>query len=278
MSAAARVRIARDGAERAIDVAAGACTIGRAPGQVLRIVEEAVAPAHAVLHLGATWEVAAVGGAVIVEGVPLGRGGRAPLPRGGRVVIAGWTLIVEEPPAGAEPAGPLRTASLARELVRDLIGGADDGAAPSLVVDAGPSRGQQIVLPPPPSRRVLGRGEDADVVIVDPDLSRHHLAIERDGEGVRAIDLGSKNGSRIGDEAIPAEPPGRRLRAGETIACGATRLRLVDPAEEFLVALEGPTAATVPAAPAVSRPSLVPVAIAATIAAAAIVALILLLV
>lgn len=254
-AAAARVRIVRDGAEQVIDVGPGACTIGRV-----------------VLHLGATWQVEARGGEVTVDGVPVAAGGRAALRRGGQIVVGGWTLIVEEPPPGAEAAGPIRTASVARELVRDLLGGEDAGGGPSLTVEAGPSAGQQIPLPPPPSRRVLGRGEDADIVVLDSDLSRHHVAFDRDHDGVRVADLGSKNGTRVGDE--PVSTP-RLLRAGDTIVCGATRLLFHDPAEEYLRAL-APTPTPSPAP--TPTPSLLPVLLASAIAAAAIIALLLLLV
>ncbi len=288
-----RIRIRKAGAERAIDVAAGELTIGRAAGQGLRLVEDDVAPAHAALHLGARWEVEARGGVVVVGDVTLRAGERAALASGAAFVIAGWTIVAEDAPAGAEAAGTARTASLARDLVRDLLGGEDEGGGPRLEVIAGPARGQVIALPPPPSRVVIGRGEDADVVVLDPDLSRRHVAFDRAWDGIRAVDLGSKNGTRV---------PRELLRDGDEIACGATVLRLGDPAEEYLRALddrlggqvaapstpahaidrgadtplERPRGAATPPAPP-PRANLTPVIVAAAIAVAAVVALILLL-
>jgi hypothetical protein len=265
MTAIARLRIARDGAEQVLDVAAGPFAI----------------PPHVVLHLGATWEVEART-AIEVDGAAVPAGARVPLRRGSRVAVAGWTIVVEDPPPGAPAAGPLRTASVARELVRDLLGADGADAAPGLTIEAGPSAGQHIPLPPPPSRRVLGRGEDADIVVLDPDLSRHHVAFERDHEGVRVVDLGSKNGTRRNGEPVSSD----LLRAGDTITCGATRLVFHDPAEEHLRALDDrpapipppPPPPPSPPPPPPPKPPLLPVLVAATIAALAIVALILLLV
>jgi hypothetical protein len=260
VTAVARLRIRRDGAERVLDVAAGPFAIAD----------------HAVLHLGAAWEVEARGAAVDVDGVAIAPGARAPLPRGARIAVAGWIVVVEQPPPGTRAAGPLRTASVARDLVRDLLSDEADASAPSLTIEAGPSAGQHIPLPPPPSRRVLGRGEDADVVVLDVDLSRHHVAFERDHDGVRVVDLGSKNGTRVGGEPVPAE--GRQLRAGDTIACGATRLVFHDPADEYLAALDPPP--PIPSPPPIPPPppSPIPMLLAAAIAILAVVALILLLV
>jgi len=303
-----RLRIRRDGAERAIDLAAGEVTIGRAAGQALRLVEDGVAPAHAALHLGARWELEARGGEVELGGARLTPGERAPLPRGAAFVIAGWTLVADDAPMGASPAGAARTASLARELVRELLGGEDHGGGPRLEVIGGPATGQGIPLPMPPSRVVIGRGEDADVIVLDPDLSRRHAAFDRAWDGVRVVDLGSKNGTRVGRELAPTAEPGVLLDDGDEIAAGATVLRLRDPAEEYLRALDdrlgdgaaGPPRALTPPAraidrgaetplerprpgvaappPVVARPGLTPVLLAALIAAAAVVALILLLV
>jgi hypothetical protein len=294
VTAAARIRILRDGAERAIDVAAGAVTIGRAAGQLLRLVEDGIAAEHAVVHLGPRWEVEARGGAVDVDGEAVPSGQRCPLARGGRITLAGWLLVVDDPPAGATAAGAVRTASLARELVRALLGGDRDGGGPRLVIEAGPAAGQIVPIGPPPARIAFGRGDEADIVLLDPDLSRRHCAFDRDDDGIRVVDLGSKNGTRVGDREAPRAPPGLALGDGDVVAIGATVIRLDDPAERYLCQLDGPApvpdetpVAAPPATPPAEAarpaadapsPSLVPVIVAAAIAVGAVVALIWLLV
>ena len=50
------------------------------------------------------------------------------------------------------------------------------------------------------ARTVIGRGSDADVVIDDTGVSRHHLEILWDGNRAEARDLGSTNGSKLDGE------------------------------------------------------------------------------
>ncbi|MCD6031050.1 MAG: domain containing protein [Thermomicrobiales bacterium] len=43
----------------------------------------------------------------------------------------------------------------------------------------------------------VGRAEDNDLVLADPEVSRHHARLEPDGQSWRAVDLGSTNGTWI---------------------------------------------------------------------------------
>jgi DNA-binding NtrC family response regulator len=85
-----------------------------------------------------------------------------------------------------------------------------DGAAPRLL--------------PPAGQVLIGRDEDADIRIVDPQASRHHARISV-GEGIEVEDLGSRNGTRVRDQPLEA---GRRvaLQPGDAIAIGETVLIL----------------------------------------------------
>ena len=56
----------------------------------------------------------------------------------------------------------------------------------------------------------VGRADDNDLMLTDPEVSRYHARLEPDGKGWRAIDLGSTNGTWVN---------GVRLNAG-TIAVG----------------------------------------------------------
>jgi hypothetical protein len=139
-----------------------------------------------------------------------------------------------------------RTESLAREIVRDLMGGAGDGEdslAPELEVETGPAAGQRFTLGQLDTRVVVGRGEGATWVLLDPDLSRSHAAVERRSDGVRLYDLGSKNGTRVEDKPVSVGPPGELLEDGAEIGLGDTRLRFTDPAAAMLAELERTIAA-----------------------------------
>jgi len=67
----------------------------------------------------------------------------------------------------------------------------------------------------------LGRTNDADVQILEPDVSRSHAQIEFGIDTVRIEDLGSKNGTRVNDQGIVGR---HELRSGDVIAIGVTTM------------------------------------------------------
>jgi predicted Zn finger-like uncharacterized protein len=69
----------------------------------------------------------------------------------------------------------------------------------SLAVIAGPDSGKIFLIEKP--RVVIGR-QGADINVEDPEISRAHAAIEVAGERVTLVDLGSTNGTYIGDEQV----------------------------------------------------------------------------
>jgi hypothetical protein len=67
----------------------------------------------------------------------------------------------------------------------------------------------------------IGRMSDCTVPLADPNVSRHHAEIRRDGDRVYLIDLGSTNGTRV--NGVPVHQ--RQLADGDVIAVGITVLR-----------------------------------------------------
>ncbi len=105
-----------------------------------------------------------------------------------------------------------------------------------LIVDAGPDRGLEIVVPPGGLR--VGRSSNNDVVLKDPVMSRFHCRFYiKPGDGLWAEDLGSANQTLVNDQPIRET----RLRPGDHIALGDTRLRVLrgeaDPAPPGTAAL-----------------------------------------
>jgi hypothetical protein len=143
--------------------------------------------------------------------------------------IGDYRVRVAPAPAGAVAAPPQRTESLARELLRGLLG---DGGAPTLVVERGPIAGASRALAPPESTLVIGRGDEAGWVIDDGDLSRAHSEIRRGWDGTRVVDLGSKNGTTVDGARVGAG--GAELHDGAVIALGNVALVFRDPAERHL--------------------------------------------
>lgn len=113
------------------------------------------------------------------------------------------------------------TESLARRLMRDLLGPPAAGG-PELVVEEGPVAGQKLAL----VRSVLiGRGDEAGWVLLDPDLSRVHAHVEVRADGVWLRDAGSKNGTRLDGAPVTTDEAGVRLRDGARVKLGKTTLR-----------------------------------------------------
>jgi pSer/pThr/pTyr-binding forkhead associated (FHA) protein len=90
---------------------------------------------------------------------------------------------------------------------------------PSLLVIAGPLEGEQIDVD---RTLVVGR-HDVDVVIDDPELSRRHLEIRPDGDGLIIEDLSSTNGTFV--DRQPIESP-TRVAHGDRFTLGATVLEV----------------------------------------------------
>lgn len=155
--------------------------------------------------------------------------------------LGAFTVRVAPAPPGAIAAPPQRTQSLARELMRNLLVG---DSSPTLEIERGPSAGTKRALAPPDSTLTIGRGDDAMWVILDRDLSKLHAEIRRGWDGVRVVDLGSKNGTRVDGVGVREA----ELRDGATLELGNVVLRYRDPAERHLAA-ELPS---VPAAPVAS--------------------------
>lgn len=57
-------------------------------------------------------------------------------------------------------------------------------------------------------KTVIGRGSEADLILVEKGISRKHLLIEVEKDKIFLTDLGSANGTTIGDEKLD---PNKRL-------------------------------------------------------------------
>ncbi len=104
-------------------------------------------------------------------------------------------------------------------------------AAPRSNVPAAPSRepsrlqpvldiaGQRYSLNAPSV--ILGRSSEADILVEDTGVSRKHLEIRTEGGFVRAVDLGSTNGSYVNGHKLDGST---ELVDGSTITMGRTKI------------------------------------------------------
>jgi predicted Zn finger-like uncharacterized protein len=90
----------------------------------------------------------------------------------------------------------------------------------SLAVIAGPDAGRIYAIEKP--RVVIGR-EDVDLALEDPEISRHHAAIEVAGDRITVVDLGSANGTLVGEEAVEDAP----LENQSEFTIGSSTLMLI---------------------------------------------------
>ncbi len=100
-----------------------------------------------------------------------------------------------------------------------------------LVMQEGPKSGQAFDLVS--GTMVIGRDALADIIIVDPEVSRQHVEIVETDSGHRLKDLDSTNGTfvngrRLTDEAVDLEP-GQEIRLG-----GSVVLRYQEATEAFM--------------------------------------------
>ena len=241
MTAHLKVTLAiHGGTPRPIELG-GSALVGSGRAADVRIADPALVPVHLrLLRDGEGVVVIALAPGVSLDGEELQVDELRPC--AGRTLAVGPARLVAAPWDGDAETGRDRTESLARELLRDLLGGESaerPELAPELVVEEGPVAGQRFALPAPEARIVIGRGNTSSWVLLDPDLSRNHAVIERRFDGVRVLDLGSKNGTHVDGKPAPREGVGLLLVDGARIALGDTIVRYRDPAAAMLAELEG---------------------------------------
>lgn len=195
----------------AVDIADSAFVIGSAPHARIRLPAASVEPEHVRIEAG-RWHSA-------------GRSGD--IGDGATLELGNYRVRITPAPPGAAPAPPQRTESLAREILRSLLG---DGAQPTLELTTGPGAPATRTLAPPESSLVIGRGDKAGWIILDEDLSRAHAEIRRGWDGTRIIDLGSKNGTRVDGTRVSEAP----LHDGARIELADVAFVFRDPADRRL--------------------------------------------
>ena len=70
------------------------------------------------------------------------------------------------------------------------------------------------------SRVVIGRSQDCDLTLDDPNVSRRHAELRREGGGWMVADLGSTNGVKVNGRRVSEQP----LSPGDEIVLGLERM------------------------------------------------------
>lgn len=213
--------------------------LGRAVGADVRLPHATVSEQHAIVRLEADGYVLVDGestNGTRVNGDKVVPGRKKKLQDGDRIDIGVYTIVFEGAKPSVETITAERTAELARRLFRASQRGSQIGGA-RLVLLGGPNIGKSVgtstAIPEAPHKIVIGRAETCQLVLNDPDVSREHAEAVRDLDGITIKNLGSKNGVVVQGNVVQQ----RRLRDGDEIMLGKTRLLFEEPADQMLLAL-----------------------------------------
>ncbi len=91
------------------------------------------------------------------------------------------------------------------------------------VVMRGPLSGSRFLLDS--DTTTIGRHPEADLLLDDVTVSRHHAEVRRDPAGLTLVDLGSLNGTYVGDHRIEEH----HLGMGDQVQIGRFKLLFVSP-------------------------------------------------
>ena len=218
-----------DLAGRELELGAGPVVLGRSPDCGLVLKDERVSRRHARLEpaSGGGWQVVDLGSAngVLVEGR---RVEQAALSGGARFEVGGTTfeLLLPTPAAPPPAAGPVAAPPAAPEARAAAPPGPASRAAapepPSFILRVVASRvsrlvGQEFVVE---GQATVGRSDDCEVALADPNISRRHARVGPAGPGgCRLADAGSSNGIWLDGRRLEGEPElpfGQRFRIGDT--------------------------------------------------------------
>ena len=201
-------------------------TIGRDPSCEVVLVHAAVSRSHArILREGTLFFIEDLGSATgtALNGTLLRRGERSLLHEGDAVAIADFELTFSGP-MGAAGAVDDSTSLLARHAVKEVVRGLSSADGPHLRIMNGPREGERIALGQA-EELIIGR-EPGVQVLLDGDLvSRRHARLRRDWDGTQLEDLGSRNGIRVNRKRVARET----LADSDEIEVGNVRMLFIDP-------------------------------------------------
>jgi pSer/pThr/pTyr-binding forkhead associated (FHA) protein len=239
-------RLTFDGTQRVV--------IGRGAGSDVRLPDPSVSLRHATLRAqGSEFVVVDEGG---TNGTFVGSVRVAP--QTSRIVRSGdrlrlgrvWLeLRIDHASVTRDVAGATRDIALAL-VARALDARGSDRTTKVRVVE-GPDQGAELRLTEEGTPYLVGRGAHCALPLADADVSREHVQVERQGSAVTLRDAGTKNGTWLGEAAVPAQQ-GVLWKPPHMVRIGRTVLALFEPLSAALATIESAADETVdtPSAPA----------------------------
>ena len=132
---------------------------------------------------------------------------------------------------------PVATREMALALVSDALASEGESAAVKVRVVEGPDAGREMLVAEFERGHVIGRGQNVELSVDDEDASRRHVEVIRRGKQLLVRDLGSKNGSRIGEQEL-AGGKEKAWPRGASLFVGKNRFEYEDPVLDALEELE----------------------------------------
>jgi len=216
-------------------------TIGRKEGNTIRLTERNVSRRHARLtKTGGRFTIEDLGSynGVRVNGERVD-GSRA-LTGGDQVLIGDYVLAVEAEGVDSLPPGGV-------DVPLEELG---DPVPPArLVMLTSPAAGAEFAIQKDGMR--VGRAEDLDIGINHKSISREHARMEKEGERIRIVDLGSANGVRVNGKDVRRAD----LQSGDIVELGEVQFRFVEKGEAYAF---DPSRARKEAAQSLEAPSRLP--------------------
>ena len=221
------------------DVGIGTVTIGREASCTIVLDKDGVAPRHC--EIVGTGDGASL--RALDSTLPTVLNGRqvaasTPIKDGDLIVIGRiGCSVVDERKAAPQAAEPVR-----EEATRVRA------ALPKFVLRgvSGPTLGKTFAVT---SGAVIGRQPDCDIPIAADEISRHHVRLKVTADGVLVEDLGSANGTFVGNQRI-SQPT--LLKPGEELRLDTIRFQLIAPGmdarQQSAAVRPEPAAAAAPAA------------------------------
>ncbi len=202
-------------------------TVGRSEENSVRLTERNVSRKHArialadgtwLLHDLSSYNGCYVNGARVADSQNLAHGDL--------IQLGDYRLTVEDESVGASRENGVLT--IPGRSGRNL-------KADRMVVIAGPGQGQEYVLAG--QRAVIGRGEECEIAVNHPSVSRVHAEVRPIGDGrYEIVDLGSANGVRVNG----VELPNSILDARDVVELGDVIMKFL-PAGELYIPGDGET-------------------------------------
>jgi pSer/pThr/pTyr-binding forkhead associated (FHA) protein len=229
-----------DAQELSLTLDAPRLVIGRSQSCELRLMDPSVSARHCSLrHEGGRNVIVDEGSinGVMVDGERLPPQTPHPV-RDGDVIRVGrvWLELRFATSIGSSVGSSARrTAAFAIDVLAQQLRAQGERVSANITVVAGPDAGKRLELDEADHEYVIGRSRDADLVLSDELVSRHHAAVARNGGSWHVSDRGSKRGTVLtnGELTSGGAPWGhsREVMVGDSV------LRLIDPVAETFAEL-----------------------------------------